>query len=157
MPVAACEHPRTRADGLLDLREHVIAASGVLYEEGSKQAREWVEDMMGYVWQQGSLVMLDRLRPYLQRHRRGTKHQTLRSLRDYVAKRVDMTDYPTFRQLGYDCGSGPTESACGRLTARLKGPGMGWDADRAEAMTALAAIHHSNLWDTYWQSQRQAA
>jgi len=37
------------------LREHVIAASVVLYGEGSKQARDWVEDMMGYVWNQGSL------------------------------------------------------------------------------------------------------
>ena len=139
------------------LRQHVIAASHVLYEEGSAKANGWVEDMMGYVWQQGALVMLDRLRPYLQRHRKGPRREALRSLRDYVAKRVAMTDYPGFRQLGYDCGSGPTESACGRLTARLKGPGMRWDADNAEAMTALAALQQSNLWDTHWRSQRQAA
>lgn len=139
------------------LREHVIAAGVVLYEEGSKQARDWVDDMMGYVWNQGSLVMLDRLRPYLQRHRKGPKHEALASLRDYVGKRIDMTDYPTFRQLGYDCGSGPTESCCGTLTARLKGPGMRWDADNAEALMALAGIYHSNLWRNYWHAQRQAA
>jgi hypothetical protein len=139
------------------LREHVIAASVVLYEEGSKQARNWVEDMMGYVWNQGSLVMLDRLGPYLRRHRKGPKHEALRSLRDYVAKRIDMTDYPTFRQAGYDCGSGPTESCCGTLTARLKGPGMRWDADNAEAVMALAGLYHSNLWQPYWKAERQAA
>ena len=139
------------------LREHVIAASVVLYEEGSKQARDWVEDMMGYVWNQGSLVMLDRLGPYLRRHRSGAKHEALRSLRDYVGKRIDMTDYPTFRQAGYDCGSGPTESCCGTLTARLKGPGMRWDADNAEAVMALTGLYHSNLWQTYWQAQRIAA
>jgi hypothetical protein len=139
------------------LREHVIAASMVLYEEGSKQARDWVEDMMGYVWNQGSLVMLDRLGPYLRRHRTGAKHEALRSLRDYVGKRIDMTDYPSFRQAGYDCGSGPTESCCGTLTARLKGPGMRWDADNAEAVMALAGLYHSNLWQTYWKAQRIAA
>lgn len=139
------------------LRQHVIAAGVVLYEEGSKQARDWVEDMMGYVWNQGSLVMLDRLRPYLQRHRKGPKHEALASLRDYVGKRIDMTDYPTFRQLGYDCGSGPTESCCGTLTARLKGPGMRWDVDNAEAVMALAGLYHSNLWQNYWHAQRQAA
>jgi len=138
------------------LREHVIAASVVLYEEGSKQARDWVEDMMGYVWNQGSLVMLERLGPYLRRHRTGPKDEALRSLRDYVGKRIDMTDYPSFRQAGYDCGSGPTESCCGTLTARLKGPGMRWDADNAEAVMALAGLYHSNLWRTYWNSQRQA-
>jgi len=74
----------------------------------------------------------------------------------YVGKRVAMTDYPAFRQLGYDCGSGPTESCCGTLTARLKGPGMRWDADNAEAVMALVAIYHSNLWPTYWHAQRQA-
>lgn len=139
------------------LREHVLAASAVLYEEGSKQARDWVEDRMGDVWNRGSLVMLDRLGPYLRRHRSGPKHEALKALRDYVGKRIDMTDYPAFRQAGYDCGSGPTESCCGTLTARLKGPGMRWDADNAEAVMALTGLYHSNLWRTYWQAQRQAA
>jgi hypothetical protein len=79
------------------------------------------------------------------------------SLREYVGARVSMTDYPTFRRLGYDCGSGPTESLCGRLTDRLKGPGMRWDSSNAEAMMALSSLYHSNLWATYWESMRVAA
>jgi hypothetical protein len=138
------------------LREHVIAASHVLYEEGSRKARDWTEEMMGVVWDQGSLVLLHRLGPYLRRHRSGAKHEALTSLREYVGKRIDMTDYPAFRQLGYDCGSGPTESQCGRLTDRLKGPGMRWDTDNAEAVMALAAVYHSRQWQAYWSSQRAA-
>jgi hypothetical protein len=139
------------------LREHVIEASHVLYGEGTKKAQDWREDMMGYAWQQGSLVMLDRLGAYLRRHRSGPKQEALASLRDYVRKRVAMTDYPTFRQLGYDCGSGPTESVCGTLTGRLKGPGMRWDQDNAESVMALAGIYHSGLWRTYWEGERTAA
>ena len=56
-----------------------------------------------------------------------------------------------------DSGSGPTELLCGRLTDRLKGPGMRWDKDNAEAMMALASLDHSGLWDTYWKSVRAAA
>ena len=56
--------------------------------------------MMGYVWNQGSLVMLDRLANYIRRHRSGAKAEALRSLREYVAKRVNMTDYPSYRQMG---------------------------------------------------------
>jgi hypothetical protein len=93
----------------------------------------------------------------LGRHRSGPKRQALESLRDYVGKRVAMTDYPTFRKLGYDCGSGPTESLCGRLTNRLKGPGMRWDRSNAEAMMALLSLHHSGLWGTYWKAKRAAA
>ena len=74
-----------------------------------------------------------------------------------MGKRVSMTDYPTFRRLGYDCGSGPTESLCGRLTDRLKGPGMRWDSSNAEAMMALSSLYHSGLWATYWKSTRAAA
>jgi hypothetical protein len=138
------------------LREHVIAASYVLYGEGTRPAETWREDMMGCVWEQGSLVMLDRLGAYLRRHRRGPKREALESLRDYVGKRVAMTDYPTFRQLGYDCGSGPTESLCGTLTDRLKGAGMRWDPDNAESVMALASLYHSGLWHSYWKSQRAA-
>ncbi|MBN1126621.1 MAG: hypothetical protein JXA82_16570 [Sedimentisphaerales bacterium] len=112
--------------------------------------------MMGYVWNQGSLVMLDRLGSYLRRHRSGPKHEALKSLHQFVAKRIAMTDYPTFRAKGYDCGSGPTESCCGTLTRRLKGPGMRWDKDNAESMMALAALRHSNLWNTYWNSKHAA-
>jgi hypothetical protein len=139
------------------LREHVIRASYGLYGEGTKKAEQWREEMMGCVWEQGSLVLLDRLSSYLRRHRTGPKHEAVASLRDYLSKRLAMTDYPTFRQLGYDCGSGPTESLCGRLTDRLKGSGMRWDESNAEAMMALASLYHSGLWDTYWKAVRAVA
>jgi len=105
------------------LQEHVVAASHVLYGEGTPKARTWCQEMMGVVWEQGSLVLLHRLEAYWRRHQ-DQKREALESLRQYVGKRVPMTDYPAFRQRGYDCGSGPTESMCGTLTGRLKGPGM---------------------------------
>lgn len=146
-------------DHILDyyhLREHVIGASQVLYGENTKKAKTWREDLMSYVWEQGSLAMLHRLEPYLRRHRSGPKREALESLRNYVGKRVAMTDYPTFRAMGYDCGSGPTESCCGTLTDRLKGSGMRWDRDNAESIMALAGIYHSNLWRKYWKAERAA-
>ena len=139
------------------LREHVIEAGHVLYGEGTRKAEQWREEMMGCVWEQGSLVLLDRLGSYLRVHRSGVKHEALGSLRNYLRDRVAMTDYPRFRQLGYDCGSGPTESLCGRLTNRLKGPGMRWDKSNAEAMMALASLYHSGQWGIYWKSERMAA
>lgn len=136
------------------LREHVTLAGQALYGEGTAQARGWREDMMGYVWNQGSLVMLDRLGNYVRCHRSGPKAEALKSLREYVAKRVNMTDYPSYRKLGYDCGSGPTESFCGTLTARLKGRGMRWNKDNAESVMALGSLYYSRLWDNYWDKQR---
>jgi hypothetical protein len=138
------------------LREHVIEAAKVLYGEGTAAAQNWREQMMGYAWNQGSLVMLDHLGNYIRRYPRGPKNEALKQLRQYVAKRVDMTDYPSYRQIGYDCGSGPTESFCGTLTIRLKGRGMRWDKDNAESIMALAGLYYSNLWHNYWTQQRAA-
>jgi len=139
------------------LQDYMVRTSYVLYGEGTRKAEQWREQMMGCVWEHGSLVLLARLGSYWRAHRSGPKREALESLRDYVGKRVAMTDYPTFRQMGYDCGSGPTESLCGRLTDRLKGPGMRWDKSNAEAMMALASLYHSDLWATYWKSERDAA
>jgi len=138
------------------LRDHVIKAGQALYGEGTAKARSWREEMMEYVWNQGSLVMLDHLGNYLRRHRSGPGCEVLRSLRDYLGKRVKMTDYPRFRQMGYDCGSGPTESFCGTLTKRLKGRGMRWDLDNAESVMALGSIYYSGLWQDYWPTQAAA-
>lgn len=138
------------------LRDYVIRTSHVLYGEGTAKAQSWREEMMGYVWNQGSLVMLDHLGSYLRCHRSGPKAEALRSLRQYVGNRIAMTDYPTYRQKGYDCGSGPTESFCGTLTKRLKGRGMRWDLDNAESIMALGSLYYSELWDDYWAVQAAA-
>lgn len=106
---------------------------------------------------QGSLVMLDRLAECLKNLRDDDKRQELDNLREYISKRIAMTDYPYFLALGYDIGSGPTESFCGCLTKRLKGSGMRWDKDNAESVMALASIYYSNQWDKYWKSRHKAA
>ena len=112
---------------------------------------------MSVVWDQGSLVFLDRLSEEYKPLRNAAKRQAMRSLQKYVALRVDMTDYPMFRAKGYDCGSGPTESFCGCLTRRLKGRGMRWDGDNAEAVMALASIHYTDQWERYWKHQKRVA
>jgi hypothetical protein len=139
------------------LQEHVVQTSQVLYGVDTPAAKRWRDETIDCVWERGPLAMLDRLSRSLQAHRDSEKRQSLSSLHQYVGKRVSMTDYPLFRQHGYDCGSGPTESCCGTLTSRLKGPGMRWDKDNAESLMALAGVYHSNLWRTYWASVRMAA
>jgi hypothetical protein len=138
-------------------RDHVTGASYVLFGEGSKEALAWKEKMMEVAKNQGSLVMLDRLSECLEDLKDDDKRQELDNLRGYIGKRIAMTDYPYFLDLGYDIGSGPTESFCGCLTKRLKGSGMRWDKDNAEAVMALASIYYSNQWDKYWKSRHKAA
>lgn len=138
-------------------REHVTKAGQALFGEGSKEALDWKEKMMKIVKNQGSLVMLDRLGQCLEGLQDDDKHKELENLREYIGKRIAMTDYPSFLDAGYDIGSGPTESFCGCLTDRLKGSGMRWDKDNAESVMALASIYYSNQWDNYWKPKQKAA
>lgn len=136
-------------------REHIVEASHTVYGEHTAKAKAFQQKMLDAAWQQGSLAMLHKLSHYERRHK-GDKRKALGKLRQYVQPRIAMTDYPAFRASGYDCGSGPTESQCGTLAARVKGPGMRWSPENAAAMLALAALDHSNLWKQYWAHQRAA-
>jgi hypothetical protein len=138
-------------------REHVTAAGNILFGEGSKEALSWKEKMMEIAKNQGSLVMLDRLGECLAELKDNQKRQELENLREYIGKRIAMTDYPYFLAMGYDIGSGPTESFCGCLTKRIKGSGMRWDKDNADAVMALASVYYSNQWNKYWKSKQKAA
>lgn len=100
--------------------------------------------------------MLDHWANYIWCYRSGPTAKALRGLRQYVAKRVNMTDYPWHRQIGCDCGSGPTALLCGTLTWRLKGRGMHWDKDNAQSMMALGSLYYSRIWNNCWQLQRAA-
>jgi hypothetical protein len=139
------------------LRSHVTEAAYVLHGEGTPEAVAWREEMMGLVWESGAMAMLDRLGELYKPLRGKRKRAAISSLRGYVGKRVEMLDYPRFREAGYDTGSGPTESFCGSLTSRLKGSGMHWDVANAEAMMGLGSVYHSNLWKAYWRHQRKAS
>jgi len=89
------------------------------------------------------------------RLRARSKRKALEGLIGYIGQRLDMLDYPRFRQANYEIGSGPTEAFCKTLTSRLKGPGMRWDKVHAEALMALASVRSSGLWQSYWDTQRK--
>jgi hypothetical protein len=66
------------------------------------------------------------------------------------SEREEMIRYKEFKEQGRQIGSGPTESMCKATTLRVKGVGMKWDADNAEAVMTLEALDQSGLWQTYW-------
>lgn len=139
------------------LAEHVGKAANMCFGEGHEQTTKWTAAMLEAVRQEGAAGLLVGVSELCRAVRSPSKKKALKSLEQYVVKRAEMVDYPTFRAKGFDIGSGPTEAFCKTLTARLKGSGMRWDRRNAEAMMALAALDHSNLWQRYWTDQRQAA
>jgi hypothetical protein len=131
--------------------EHVAAAAQGGFGEGTPEAAAWRTRVLDVALQVDVDAVLDEITQ--QRLRARAKREALRRLRNYVGERVGMMDYATCRAKGWDIGSGPTESLCKTMTARLKGSGMRWDAPNAEAVLALTALHDSREWDAYWHQQ----
>ena len=137
--------------------EHVAGAAWTCFGEGTAEGQAWCKAASKALHEEGAAGLLAVVRDRVKATRSRAKRKTLRALEQYVAVRGDMLDYPTFLARGWDVGSGPTEAFCKTLTRRLKGSGMRWNTPNAEAMMALAALYHSNLWKRYWTEQRQAA
>ena len=83
---------------------------------------------------------------------RGAKRKAALGLLSYMSERDDMIRYKEFAEQGRQIGSGPTESMCKATRQRVKGRGMRWDADNAEALMALEALEQSGGWQAYWDS-----
>jgi hypothetical protein len=148
---------RVRILDYFHLMEHVGAAAAECFGEGTAETARWREAAAQAVHEEGGSGLLAQIVQTRRSVRSAAKREALRKLEQYVVKRVEMLDYPSFRAQGFDIGSGPTEAFCKTLTHRLKGSGMRWDRPNAEALMALAALDHSRLWNGYWTLQRKTA
>jgi hypothetical protein len=62
-----------------------------------------------------------------------------------------MLEYPRYLAEGYAIGSGPTESQCKGLAARLKGRGRRWHRSGIDAHLALSCLYtNTQQWTAYW-------
>lgn len=134
--------------------EHVkTAAKQTLGSDGngkaSPAAKAWAEDVVHTLRHEGYEPFWEKLCQWRSQQRKGKRASADRLLH-YVAQRKEMMQYALWEARGLHIGSGPVESMCKVTTQRIKGPGMRWDADNAEAMMALEALEQSGLWDRYW-------
>ena len=135
--------------------EHVAGTSAACWGLGSDEAHGWTTRVLHRAKHEGALPVLEEIAAARTSVRAKAKREALSGLEQYVAKRVEMMDYPKFIQAGFDIGSGPTEAKCKTAPARLKGSGMRWNLPNAEAMAALACVDQSNMIENYWSLQRQ--
>ena len=134
------------------LAENVHKARRVVYGETDEAGGAWAADLLHAFRHDGYDVAWEKLVTWRSTCR-GAKRAAADGLLHYVSERRAMILYPAFAAKGWQIGSGPTESCCKTLTQRLKGSGMRWDADNAEAIMALDSLRESDLWKTYWQTQ----
>jgi hypothetical protein len=129
------------------LSEHVHAARRLVFGEEDAAGKAWADRVLHAVRHEGYepfWSMLSQQRGQVARSK--SKRAAMDGLMHYVAERRALLNYPKCEQMGWDVGSGSTESMCGAMTRRLKLRGMRWDRDHAEAMMALETLEQMDNW-----------
>ena len=149
--------PPAPADHALGLDFYHLKENGQkvrreIYGEDDEAGQQWLERPAPRVQARGLRGGLGEPARWRAGLRRG-KRKAADRLLNYASERREMIRYPEFVEKGWQIGSGPTEATCKTLTARLKGSGMRWDADNAEALMALEVLTQSGQWEAYWQTQ----
>jgi hypothetical protein len=140
------------------LAEHVHQARRVAFGEEDPEDKEapgkvWAAHVLHVAKHEGYAALLALLQEWHKGLRGPAKRRAAQALLSYLSERQAMVLYPEFAAVGRQIGSGPTESMCKATTQRVKGVGMRWDADNAEALMALEALQQSGGWKDYWSSQ----
>lgn len=131
-------------------RDHTLGCAKTLYGEGTDMACEWRKTFCTTMVQAGPLEALTQLGDLAKTHR-GVKRQAIGALQGYIACRTEMLEYPRYLAEDFAIGSGPTESQCKGLTARLKGRGRRWHTQAIEAHLAISCLYsNTGQWAAYW-------
>jgi len=127
--------------------------SKALHPGQEEAAQSWQQAWCHRLKHEGGVVVLEALRALDLKGRSGEVRQVHEEVVTYFGNQVHRMDYPAYRAKGWQIGSGPVESACKRVVnQRLKGAGMRWGEDGADALCHLRALFCSERgqWEAFW-------
>jgi hypothetical protein len=139
------------------LADYVHKARRAVYGEADEAGATWAAEVLHTAKHAGYEALRDALVAWKQLLRGAKRRKAAEGLLGYVTDRRALVAYPEYLAAGRQIGSGPTESMCKTTTVRLKGSGMRWDGDNAEAVMALDALEQSGEWQRYWKLRLRPA
>ncbi len=132
------------------LSENVHRARRKVFGEDSPEGRAWADELMHVFKHEGYSAAWERIIQWRAALKGKAKRKAADRLVNFVSLRKEMIRYPTFRERGWQIGSGPTESQCKLCTKRLKGYGRRWDRPNATAVAALDTLDRNGQWQKFW-------
>jgi hypothetical protein len=140
--------------------EHLCDFAKVWHAHDEAARTLWQAQAKDILYEQGGEALLTYLHALaLPPSASAQTKEELRKLIGYFENNRHRTDYPKYRQNGWDIGSGPTEAGCKIIGERLKGSGMRWAEAGAATVASLRALYVSGgkVWDGFWAQPRRAA
>jgi hypothetical protein len=138
------------------LSEKLHELGRLLHEQDPGAARAWAKAREATLWHEGGAALVAELDRLGGPAEAGAAAGKWSEVRNHVWKNAHRTAYPTYRQRGWDVGSGPTEAGCKVIGQRVKGAGMRWLQGASLEVATLKALYASGmgLWDAFWQHRQ---
>jgi hypothetical protein len=141
------------------LSEKVHELGRLLHETDARAATAWAKARETTLWDKGGQALVEELDQLgCPTDASAEARDKWTKLRGHVWKNRHRTAYPTYRERGWDMGSGPTEAGCKIIGQRVKGAGMRWLQGLSAEVAGLTALYASGmgLWDAFWQHRQPA-
>jgi hypothetical protein len=118
--------------------EHLWAFAHARFGEGTPAASEWMQVQKERLLSDKVAQVIAEVSAWSAG--KAADQEMQRRLVGYLVKHQQRMRYQTFREAGYHIGSGVAESGCKNVVQqRMKGPGMRWSREGAEAQLQLCA------------------
>ena len=146
-----------RAVRILDFwhaKEHLVELSQTLFCEDEAARQAWLSEQCHRLKHEGGAAVLSGLEAWDLSQASSAARAAHAEHTGYFRNHQSRMDYPHYRAQGWQIGSGPVESACKTVVGgRLKGGGMRWGEDGADALCHLRALYLSEprQWEAFWK------
>jgi hypothetical protein len=134
-------------------KEHLVELAQALHPQDEAARKAWLDDWCHQLKHQGGRSVLARLEALDLAEREAGLREVHRRQVGYFRNHAHRMDYPTYLARGWQIGSGPVEAACKTVVGnRLKGGGMRWGSDGADAVCHLRGLYLSQptCWQALW-------
>ncbi len=148
--VQSHRHDALRILDFAHAASYVSEIADKVRESGGHLPAKWVDGVLHRLKHEGPARVL------LHVTRLTRRYPQIQEQVNYLLKRRELMDYPTYQQQGWPIGSGSVESSHKLVVqARLKGPGMHWRPEHINPMLALRLALLNDRWSESWQEQHR--
>jgi hypothetical protein len=134
-------------------KEYLVELAKAIYAGDETARQSWTDEACHQLKHEGGPAVRVRLERMDVSSASAEARETHRCTVQYFRNHEHRMDYPRYVRSGWQIGSGPVESACKTVVGnRLKGGGMRWGKQGADAVCHLRALYLSEpaCWDSFW-------
>ena len=123
--------------------EHLGTVASLRKSWSAEEKRRWIKKHRSLLKKGRVTEVVDAVKAIC----RGRNSDEIRRERDYFVRNRERMNYPLMEQMKLPLGSGSMESSVRRvINLRMKGPGIFWLEESAEAMLLLRSFYKAGRW-----------